>query len=101
MLKGIVWYKNIDNGLEMYKKIMQRYEFINIEIEAVGKNCEDGAWFVAGNGDTWRLCKAEEYRRLERCNVSYIEKCIEAGYVNEVIKHVTTGAPYNALNYYS
>ena len=97
-MKGIVWYKDYDKGLQQFLKIKKNYDYLG----GIKKDVETklSHYFIANNDDVWRLIKANECARGYRANISYVDENIENVIMKNIIDACTTALPYRGFNYY-
>ena len=98
-MKGIVWYEDRTRGEEQFNGIIERYKTMGINPIKERKSRYEN-WVQFENDDFWRLVKATESGRGQRCNISYIDRDIEEIVVNTIIKPCTLPFPYFGYNYY-
>ncbi len=98
-MRGIVWYKNKENGFEKMRSIMHGYNKMGINIIEVRRGKEE-IIAVYENKDIWRCVPVSENRRGLKANVSLIERAIDKKLVNLIIYPATVASPYNAYSFY-
>ena len=99
MIRGIVWYKNRNNGEEQFNIILSRYKIMGIPQIKIQKD-KTTIFITLENGDKWWLIKADGQRKIGRCNISYIDRSINNEIIEKIIKPCTILWPYTAYNYY-
>lgn len=96
-MRGIVFYKNRDAGLEQFYKIKENYEYFHIKCV----NMKDGASSMSfENGDHWILLGTDCCCRGRRANVAYIERSISEEVLKALIAPMITAYPYQAIHLY-
>lgn len=97
-MKGIIFCgSSCERGNEKLEEIINKYKLTGIE--AV-KNVysKSGSWAEFENGDVWRVARASDNARGLRCNVAYVERCVNYNIYRTVIMHCLTAAPFTAIN---
>jgi hypothetical protein len=52
------------------------------------------------NGDYWKMVKATESARGNKCNISYIDNEIPFDIIHDIVKPCTKAGPYQAFKYF-
>lgn len=97
---GIVFYgSHFINGNEQLEEIIKKYTQMKIGII---KNVYNhyGSWVKFENGDVWRVIKANKMNRGYRCNIAYVERCIDYDIYNCTVKPCVTLLPFSAINFW-
>lgn len=100
-MKGIVWYNTLERrGMEMMERIEEeykRYHYANVLTKTCGNRRYE---LVFDNGDYWKLVKATESARGNKCNISYIDNEIPFDIIHDIVKPCTKAGPYQAFKYF-
>lgn len=99
-MKGIIYCKNIDTGIDKLNSIMKNYERINIETTNIKRIAKNSAFVVFKNGDEWSVAIANDGSRGRACNIAYIDKNIDEEVVQTIIMPTIKALPYRAYNFY-
>lgn len=100
-MRGIVWYKNRDIGFEKMRQVMKGYEMMQIGIENSDLyQSKDQIYVKYTNGDIWKCVPAYESMRMNRANISLVERTIDEKFLREVILPTTNMPPYKACDFY-
>ena len=100
IVKGIVYYKKIEDGIKQISKIAQDYKNIGIKItKTITTSTRVG--FDFENGDEWRIAPGVESSRGCACNIAYIDRMIPDDIVEKVIMPTIKAFPYQAYSYYN
>ena len=97
-MKGIIFYgSNFINGNEKLEEIINKYTQMKIGIV---KNVYNnyGSCVEFENGDVWKVAKANDMSRGHRCNVAYVERCIDYNTYNCIVRPCVTLLPFSAIN---
>lgn len=109
-MKGIIWYEsgNMEKAIKQLNIIKKNYlrllakteqdNFVDITLQE--KRSSKDWLIVFNNNDCWKIVLAQDNRRGEACNISYIDKDISLDIVNTIIIPSTKAIPYQALKYY-
>lgn len=97
-MKGIIFCGSTrENGNKELEEIVNRYN--QMKIETTRKVYSKlGSWAEFENGDTWKVVYASDNARGYRCNVAYVERCIDYDTYRTVIMRCLTAAPFTAIN---
>jgi len=96
-MRGIIFYKNQENGRYQLQRIIKDYEDLNIEtVKIKTSNNYDEVEFE--NGDFWKAVPFSFDSRGQRCNIAYVEWNITKEEIYTVIEPMLTLKPYNAIH---
>lgn len=96
-MTGIIFYESdFIKANEELKKIVDKYNFMLIPVEQCHYK-KSGSYARFENGDTWQVVKATETARGYRCNIAYIERCINRDIYHYIICHSMIDLPYSAI----
>lgn len=99
-MKGIIWYySSKEAGIEKLNFLIKRYKAIKINI-VNQKNSVNETDVIFDNGDIWKVIKATEQSRGQRCNIGLIERNIPENIIYEVLMPCIRAYPYCAYNYW-
>ena len=90
---GIIFYKNQANGKWQFKKIIENYKQLNIEIVKIKT---DEVEFE--NGDLWYAVPFSLNIVGRRCNIAYVEWSISKQEIYTIIEPMLTLKPYTAIH---
>ena len=99
-MRGIVFYKNRDVGLEQFYKIKENYEYFHIKCVNIQLTRSGSSSMSFENGDHWILLGTNFCCRGRRANVAYIERSISEEVLNTLIMPTITAYPYQAIHLY-
>ena len=100
-MRGIVFYKNRDAGLEQFYNIKENYEyFLRIKCVNIQLRQDGSASMSFENGDQWILLGTDFCCRGRRANVAYIERSISEEVLKALIAPMITAYPYQAIHLY-
>lgn len=99
-MKGIIYCKKLETGLDWFDKIIEDYNTIGIECE-IPKVSANQAFTDFYNGDRWTVVVASESARGHACNVAYIDRMINNDLIEQVIIPTIKAFPYQAARYYN
>lgn len=96
-MKGIIFYNsNRENAIKEMEKIIKKYEQIKIKsVRYIYNSYQCLTEFE--NGDIWKIVKANDSARGDRCNVAYIERSIYYDTYHCIIAPMMTALPFSAL----
>ena len=97
-MKGIIWYKTKQKGLERFDRLIEDYAKINIGVLAIRDNQLD-TYVRFLNNDVWLLIPATDHSRGRACNVSLIDSRIDKHIINTIIMPTVKANPYRAYNF--
>ena len=98
-VKGIIWCLKLEDGLHKLDEMIEQYERYGCYV--VKKfSSRNSPLVIFDNGDIWKVRPAHEAARMERCNISYIQKGISFDFIEDVIMHCMYG-PYTAYRIWS
>lgn len=96
-MKGVIYYESSwENGNEQLKEIIKRYNQMNISTIKC-HYMKNGSWAEFENGDIWKVVKANDSARGFRCNIAYIERCINYDTYRCIIAPKMFDFPYSAM----
>lgn len=96
-MKGIIYYESsFEKANEELKKIVDRYNQMQIPVIKCHYK-RIGSYAEFKNGDTWQVVKANDSARGFRCNVAYIERCINYDIYRCIIAPKMFDFPYSAM----
>ena len=98
-MKGIIWYKEKQKGLERLDRLIEDYAKINIGVLTIRDNQLD-TYIHFLNDDVWFLVPATDRSRGRACNVSLIDSRIDKHIINTIIMPTVKANPYRAYNFY-
>ena len=98
-MKGIIWYKEKQKGLERLDRLIEDYAKINIGVLTIRDNQLD-TYIHFLNDDVWLLVPATDRSRGRACNVSLIDSRIDKHIINTIIMPTVKANPYRAYNFY-
>lgn len=100
-MRGVIWYKNKDNGFAKMESIMHGYDIAGIKFKDVDfrKNKEQMS-VIYENGDVWKCIPARENMKGHKSNISIVERCIDESFFHEVIMPTIIAYPYKAIDFY-
>ena len=97
-MKGIIFYgSSFVKANEELKKMVDRYNQMRIPVIKCHYK-KIGSYAEFENGDVWRVVGASDNARGHRCNVAYVERCVDYNIYRTVIMHCLTAAPFTAIN---
>lgn len=100
-MRGIVWYKNKEVGLEKMQQIMLQYELMGIKlVKSYPRNLKHRFSVAYENGDYWKCIPVRLNERGNRANVSIVERCIDKELFCSIILPQTISYPYKAFDFY-
>lgn len=99
-MRGIVFYKNRDVGLEQFYKIKENYEYSHIKCVNIQLIQNGSSSMSFENGDHWILLETNSCCKGRRANVAYIERSINEEILNALIAPMLTAYPYQAIHLY-
>ena len=95
-MRGIIFYKNQENGRRQFQQIIENYKQLTIKtIRIITSNNYDEAVF--DNGDIWKAVNFGNSRG-QRCNIAYVEWTITKEEISTVIEPMATLKPYHAIH---
>ena len=71
-MKGAIWSMTVAEGNEMLEKVIENYTKCGIELCNKKISSVNGSTVEFDNGDSWRVCRANDCSRGVRCNVAYV-----------------------------
>lgn len=97
-MKGIIFCgSSRERGNEKLEEIINKYKLAGIEtIKSVYSKLGSCAEFE--NGDVWRVVSANDSARGYKCNVAYVERCIDYDIYRTVIMNCLIDFPFKAIN---
>ena len=98
-MTGLVWGHTFEVAKNKLNDIVSQYEFMHIDIIRKRETRYE-YWIAFENGDSWRAVAATESARMNRANISYVDRKIDPMFVYEIIRHCTSAPPYNAIRYF-
>lgn len=100
-MKGIIWGETTVRANSKLQQIMDEYENYKIANLVRWEKLNSKTTIQYDNGDTWIALRADENRRGQRCNVSYIDTRIDPDIIQQIIIPCTTAAPFRAIQYFN
>lgn len=102
-MKGIIWYKTKQKGLDKFDELINNYNIRKIKIIKTFSHPYDTVIF--SNKDIWILIEASYKKRIgyniPPSNLAYIEKGIRRKFIKKIIiPTVEKARPYNGYNFY-
>ena len=98
-MKGIIWYKEKQKGLECLDRLIEDYAKMNIGILTMRKShSETYVHFL--NDDVWKVVPATNQSRGRACNIALIDSDIDGETVYAIIMPTVKAYPYQAYNFY-
>lgn len=98
-MKGIIWYKTKQKGLERFDRLIEDYAKVNIGVLAIKNNYSE-TYVRFLNDDIWMVVLATEHSRGRACNIALIDSDIDEEIVYTVIMPTVKSYPYRAYNFY-
>lgn len=96
-MKGIIYYESsFETANEELKKIIDRYNQMHIPVIKCHYK-KIGSYAEFENGDIWKVVKANDSAKGFRCNVAYIERCINYDTYRCIIAPEMFDFPYSAM----
>lgn len=96
-MKGIIYYESsFEKANEELKKIVDRYNQMQIPVVKCHYK-RIGSYAEFENGDIWKVVKANDSARGFRCNIAYIERCINYDIYRCIIAPKMFDFPYSAM----
>lgn len=98
-MKGIIWCtrdsakENWDKATEILTKIVEDY-LRSGHFCIKDKQLSSERVVTFDNGDQWKIVYASEYQRGQKCNISYIQRCISKDIIDNIIRHCTVAPPF-------
>ena len=97
-MKGIIFCgSSRERGNEKLKEIINKYKLTGIETTK-SVYSKLGSWAEFENGDAWRVVSANDNARGHKCNVAYVERCIDYDIYRTLIMHCLIDFPFAAIN---
>ena len=97
-MKGIIFYESsFEKANEELKKMVDRYNQKRIPVIKC-HYMKNGSYAEFENGDVWKVVKANDGARGFRCNVAYIERCINYDVYRCIIAPKMFDFPFSALH---
>ena len=97
-MKGIIYYESsFEKANEELKKMVDRYNQKRIPVTKC-HYMKNGSYAEFENGDVWKVVKANDGARGFRCNVAYIERCINYDVYRCIIAPKMFDFPFSALH---
>lgn len=97
-MRGLIWYKNKNVGLEKLEYLIDQYKMGGIKVRE--RKNSFNPYVVFENGDYWTLVSATENSRGYRCNINYIERAIDFETYATLIARTTINFPYHGIAFY-
>ena len=97
-MKGIIWYKTKQKGLDQFNELINNYAKVNIEVLAIKNNYSE-TYVRFLNDDIWRIVPATDQSRGRAYNVSLIDSRIDKHIINTIIMPTVKANPYRAYNF--
>lgn len=99
-MKGIIWYRDdYSKGIEQLKIMINNYERMKIPVTENHFSKYD-TYVVFENGDTWKVVRARECGRANRCNVAYVERNIDYDIYKTIIAPAMINFPFSAVRFW-
>ena len=98
-MKGIIWYKEKQKGLERLDRLIEDYAKINIGTLII-RDSQLDTYVRFLNDDVWLLVPATDRSRGRACNVSLIDSRIDQRIIDTIIMPTIKAYPYRAYNFY-
>lgn len=98
-MKGIIWYKTKQKGLDKFDELINNYAKVNIGVLAI-KNNHSETYVRFLNDDIWRVVPATDQSRGHACNIALIDSNIDEEIVYTVIMPTVKSYSYRAYNFY-
>lgn len=96
-MRVIIWYKDLEAGMEQMERIIYNYHFHN-NIKVLRKlNTKYEKIIELENGDLISAIPAIERFKGMRCDISYVERAVDKEYFDNIIRHCTTGLPVHGF----
>ena len=96
-MEGIIYYESsFETANEELKKMVDRYNQMRIPVTKCHYK-KIGSYAEFENGDIWKVVKANDSARGFRCNVAYIERCINYDVYRCIIAPKMFDFPYSAM----
>lgn len=96
-MKGIIYYESsFEIANEELKKIIDKYNQSHIPVTKCHYK-KIGSYAEFENGDIWKVVKANDSARGCRCNIAYIERCINYDIYRCIIAPKMFDFPYSAI----
>ena len=100
-MKGIIYCEKFETGLAEFKKLVESYKKIGIEVINKVNATTNTVSADFTNGDYWLVTKATDGAKSYTCNVAYIDRMINDDLVEKVIMPTIKAFPYQAFRYYN
>ena len=97
-MRGLIWYKNKNEGLKKLEHLICQYEMAGIKVRE--RKNSFNPYVIFENDDYWTLVSAAENSRGYRCNISYIERAIDFETYATIIARTTKDFPYHCIACY-
>ena len=98
-MKGIIWYKTKQKGLERFDRLIEDYAKINIGILSI-RNHMSEIYVRFLNDDIWRVVSATCNSRGKISNITLMDLDIEQDIADKIIMPTLKRKPYKAYNFY-
>lgn len=100
-MKGIIYCEKFETGLAEFKKLVESYKKIGIEVINKVNATTNTVSADFTNGDYWLVTKATDGARGRACNIAYIDRMIPDEFIEQVIMPTIKAFPYQAYRYYN
>lgn len=99
-IKGIIWfYNNYDEAVNTLQKIVNYYNYSDIDMDIFENKREVYVYFK--NGDTWKLLDAsKQNNRGAKCNIAYLDETIDDVNVLSMVKSSIIDLPFGGEFYF-
>lgn len=96
-MRGIIWSVTAAEGNEMLERMIENYQRYGVELRNKKISAISGSSAEFGNGDYWRVCKASDMSRGQRCNIAYVQRNIPYDVYRMIISPCMFDFPYSAI----